>query len=332
MPLYLGPGSTDPNIPGGGPTDPDQPNIPPEFPVVPQPEYFKVSWTAPSGRTTDFSGKGQALKDWVTTPGVNGFDMPIFTPYEDTAPQVDGVFNRGFRTEPRDVSVAILMYAEDRDEFRQMRYDLFTDLNPRSGLPGLLTVTETDGTSRSLECFYRGGLEGAIDDQGQGMYWMLATIEWRAPSPFWLGETQVSGPVNNAETPWFPFPPLNPGGSRALGATTIDNGGQVDAQPIFTIHGPATGFTFQNLTTGEEIKVTYTLDGNDVVVVDTTDDNRSVILNGSVNLNPYMDRSTTKRTLWGLRPGINDVNLSVLGLDTGTYVNFSYQERYLAAW
>ncbi len=303
----------------------------PNVPVVEEPQVFRITWTSPLGRVTEFYSLGTSLADFVTMPGVTGFDMPVFTAYTDTSPGFDGEINRGFRTEARDISIPILMYAWDRKTFKKMRQDLFTDLNPRSGAPGRLTVTEWDGSdSRSIECFYAGGLEGALDDSEQGMDFSKAIIEFRAPDPYWVGATISPRPLKAVDdSGWLPLFPIRVTASQILGNTTITNLGQGDAFPTFVITGPATTINLRNNTTGEEITLNYNLAADDVITINTREGRKSVKLNGVTNLYPYLSIDST---LWALKPGINDVTFTLPGESIATTLAFSYQERFLAAW
>jgi hypothetical protein len=304
---------------------------PPNVPVARPIEVFRMSWTAPSGRVTEFFSLGQDPADFITTPGVFGLDMPQFTPYTDTSPGFDGEINRGFRAEGRDVGIPILMYASDRATFKQMRHDLFTDLNPRKGVPGLLTVTEFDNsTVRSIPAFYAGGLEGALDDESQGQSWMAAPIEFRCPSPYWLGETIAPRPIAAPDARgWLPLYPIRATASQVLGAATIFNRGQAESWPLFRITGPATSIHLLNTTTGESLHITYVLDVGDVVVINTRPGHKSVVLNGTTNLYPYLSSSSS---LWSLFEGTNEVTFTLPGQTPETTLAFTYQEQFLAAW
>lgn len=323
MPIFLGPGQSE------------------NKPILRTPEVFRITWTSPAGRITHFSGRQSSLADWVATPGVAGFDMPVFAPYADISPDLNGEISRGFRTEARDVALPFLMYAKgNRALYRQMRTNLFTDMNPQNGLgingedlPGTLTVTEIDGSTRSLDCFYVSGLEGNLDDVGAGQTWQQAVIQFRAPSPYWQGAVKTSERITNGSgKTWFPFFPLSLIGTQALGSTTITNEGQVDAQPVFTVKGPASRILLENTTTGHTIDIDYDLDGEDTAVIDCTDDNAGALLNGTVNLIPYMSFVDRSHDLWSLKPGVNTVNLSITGVTDDTRVSFTYREQFFAAW
>lgn len=306
--------------------------VAPSVPELHTPDVFRITWTSAQGRVTDFYGLGSTLSGFVTSPGVSGFDMPLFTPYVDTSPGFDGEINRGFRTEARDITIPILMYAVGRADFKAMRSALFTDLNPRSGAPGTLTVTEPDGSdSRSIDCFYAGGLEGLLDDESQGQEFSIALIEFRAPDPYWVGASISPRPLKPPDTTsgWLPLFPITVTAGQVLGNATITNTGQAPAFATFTITGPATSINLVNNTTGEHITLAYNLASGHSITINTREGRKSIRLDGVTNLYPYL---TLDSTLWALAPGVNDVTFTLPGQAPETTLAFSYQERFLAAW
>lgn len=309
----------------------------PNPPVLRPQQVFTISWTAPgTGRVTQFDARGLTPEQFITLPGVAGFDMPVFTAYKDTSPGYDGEINRGFRKEARDVSIPIDMTAPDRATYKQMRNDLFTDLNPRDGVPGTLTVTDVDGTTRSLTCFYASGLEGALDDVKQGQSWMQATIDFHAPDPDWLGieiaPAASSNPDPTTVKGWFPFLPIQLSSTQVLGRTSVTNMGQGDAYPMFVITGPCTSVHLTNLTSGLSIDIDQALSTTDTMTISCTPGSKSVYMNGSTNLLPKLDLTLETQDLWPLKQGVNDVDFELAGLSTATTLSFTYRERYLAAW
>jgi hypothetical protein len=311
--------------------------VAPNVPAIVEPELFRAMWTSPQGRDTDLSDVswGNAPQAIILLPGSLGLDMPEFSQYVDTSPGFDGELSRGFRTEARDISLPILMHAPNRALFRVMRNDLFADLNPRLGAPGTLSIMDWNGTNlRSIECFYKGGLEGAIDDNEQGHCWAKYVLEFRAGDPYWLGDTITPRPLTSGdETGWLPLMPIRVTASQILGNATITNHGQSVAYPTYIITGPATAINLINNTTGESLSITYELEADDTLSINTRQGRKSVVLNAATedetNLFPYLSNDST---LWALAPGVNDVTFTLVGQAPETTLQFSYQERYLAAW
>ncbi|SCD43660.1 Phage tail protein [Streptomyces sp. Termitarium-T10T-6] len=118
------------------------------------------------------------------------------------------------------------------------------------------------------------------------------------------------------------------GDSQVLGSVTVDNDGDDDAYPVWTIKGPATTVTLTNVTTGQTLALTRTITGADTIVIDTRERQQTALLNGVTNLWPDLSDDSS---LWPLETGVNDLSLTVAGSTTDTSVRMTYQPRYLAA-
>jgi tail protein len=302
---------------------------PPNVPDVALPEVFSLIWTSPAGRVTELTSFAQEASGIFVPPGITGLDLPTFTQYTDTSPVLDGEISRGFRTDARALAIPVLMYGADRATFKAMRAALFADFNPRAGAPGLLTVTETDGSSREIEAFYVGGLQGVLDDRAQTQTWMKAVIELRCPSPYFLGDEKTASFTLPEDGDWLPIFPLVVTSGTVLGELEVINTGEVDAQPVFTITGPCTAINLHNTTTGESIEIDYTVDAGEVVVIDTRAGMKSILLDGTTNLYPALDLDSV---LWPLVPGLNELDFDLPGATEDTSLTFAYRERFLTAW
>lgn len=125
----------------------------------------------------------------------------------------------------------------------------------------------------------------------------------------------------------MPIPAAIPGpiGGGSSVDFTIINTGDVDSSPIFTIRGPGSNFSIQNIDTGEQIDVNLTLLTNETVVIDTS--NNSVLLDnqrvfGSVNRTPSGQ--------WiRLKPGANRIVFNAQsGYDSNTQLTVEWRNAY----
>lgn len=281
-----------------------------------------VVFVAPDGTETDFE----------TLPGVlrfgsTGLHMPTFDFTDDDVPGQDGSRTRQVRTRPREVVLGPLVIAQpDEAALRVWLRALARRLNPKRG-EGTLRVTTVDGVTRTLQCRYTGGFEG---DQANGNtsdnVWIVA-LAFRMTDPYFrdLSPTTRSFSIS-APTQWFPIFPLRLSGDTVMGTITVDNDGDDDAYPIWTVHGPATALTLTNLTTGETLSLPYTLGSTDVLQIDTRPFIKTLTLADGTSLYGGLDQPSS---LWSLPAGVSELSVELPGADVTSYVSLSYQRRWL---
>ena len=301
----------------------------PEQPGAPWPtrinEMPTISFTDPAGAVTNFSDWANG---WVLQPGAKGLDMPTYAFAQDESPGIDGYAIRQVRAGGKEVALPIAFWADDsRAAYLTRRRTLIRSLNPKRGL-GTLTVTQADGTARTIAACYSAGLEGDESLDAAGARWCTGVLTFACPSPFWLGAEVTTEWRASVPASFFPFLPLSVGNSQVLGAVTVDNDGDDTAFPVWTITGPATAVSLTNVTTGDVLVLTRTINIGDTIVIDTRERQQTATLNGTTNL--WSDLSDAS-TMWALQPGINDLTLTVTGSTSNTRVRMTYQPRYLAA-
>lgn len=297
--------------------------------VVPWPtrinEMPTVSFTDPAGAITKFSDWSNG---WVLQPGAKGLDMPAYAFTQDESPGIDGYAIRQVRAGGREVALPIAFWADDsRAAYLTRRRTLIRSLNPKRGL-GVLTVAQSDGTARTIGACYSAGLEGDESLDAAGARWCMGVLTFACPSPFWLGDEATTEWRSAVSGAFFPILPLVVGNSQVLGSVTVDNDGDDDAFPVWTITGPATAVSLTNVTTGEVLVLSRTITVGDTIVIDTRERQQTALLNGVTNL---WGGLTDASTMWALEPGINDLTLTVTGSTSNTRVRMTYQPRYLAA-
>jgi hypothetical protein len=307
------------------------PTYTPEQPTPAEPSAPLLSWTSPAGRVTSLSDHGGAASGVLVQPGILGFGMPDWTYYESTSPAFDGSSVRGHRAEAREITLPVLIFGDTRADMLARYRALVADLKPRRSQPGTLTVTARDGsTVRGIRGYYAGGMGGQDDHVAWGMRHISAAVVIRCPSPHFLGE-EISQTFRLGEVgEFYPFTiPWTVSDSQVLGSVTVDNVGDADTYPVFTITGPVASANLTNTTTGQTISVSPGVDAGDVMVIDTRETRRSVIVNGTENR--YGDL-TADSVLWPLVEGPNDIALEMPGADQDSALTVAYQLRYLTAY
>ncbi|MFE9865864.1 phage tail family protein [Streptomyces sp. NPDC005506] len=304
-------------------------NTVPGGPRVRDPRATSVTWTSSTGRVTSLSDFDDWQSGVFVMPGVAGHGLPDYTFYADQSPAFDGSVVRGVRAGQRSITIPLHIWDMDRPSCLARFHQIVQDLNPAYG-PGTLTFTESDGSARRISAYYADGLNGQDDDDKWGRHWMTAVLTFNAPSPYWLGQDRtVTFQVGGGSDTALPILPWKVRDSQVLGSVKVINLGEVDTYPVWTIKGPATAATITNTTTGESFVLTRTMSSSDTAVIDTREGVKSALLNGSTNLWPNLNSAAV---LWPLRPGSNDVSLTVTGTTGASSVQLSYTSRYLTAY
>ncbi|WP_411095994.1 phage distal tail protein [Streptomyces sp. 020-2-3H-GM] len=284
-----------------------------------------VSFTDPAGVTTLLTDWEHG---WVVQPGAKGLDMPSYALAKDESPGIDGYEVRQVRAEGKTITIPVAFWANDsRVAYKARRRALIRSLNPKRG-QGTLTLTEPDGAQRSIGVLYQDGMEGDESLDTAGARWCITALVFAVPSPYWTGGEVATSWRTDPGGDFFPFLPLTVGDSQVLGSVTVDNDGDDDAFPVWTITGPATSITLTNATTGETLALTRTITGTDTIVIDTRERQQTALLNGATNLWPNLSDASS---LWALETGVNELTLTVAGSTSATSVRMTYQPRYLAA-
>lgn len=117
------------------------------------------------------------------------------------------------------------------------------------------------------------------------------------------------------------------GAGQITGQLVLANNGNALSWPVITVFGPGVNPTVTNATTGESIKVIYTLGASEYLVIDTNPLFRGVLLNNQASRYSAIDFLNTE--WWGLAPGLNDTRLTFSSFSTGAAMTISYRDAWL---
>ncbi|MDG4801725.1 phage tail domain-containing protein [Micromonospora sp. WMMD980] len=261
---------------------------------------------------------------WATIDQVGGLGAVEVEMTTDAHPR-GGARVRHIQPQARVINWPLLVFGQTHTEFIERWRALvraFT-MTRRLG-PGRLRVSRPDGSSREILVTYQGGLNG---EAGQGFTHDTAVVSLYCEDPYWRATEQLVTRYSFATLRPFlrPFPSLSSG--RVLGEVEIVNPGEAEAWPTWTIIGPATGLVATNYTTGQSFTLSYSLAAGQTITV-TTDPPTVRGPSGEVLT---WALNWPGAVLWGLEPGLNDVNFSVPGAGPGSAVDLAYVPRYETA-
>lgn len=286
----------------------------------------RLSWIDASGAEWPLNGETYYLAS-IGDTGITG--MPPFVMTESKTPLTDGAVLRFTLADVRPVDVPLLTQAASYSELFTAFRALSVALNPKAG-PGILRSTAPDNTMRDLNCTYASGYE---HDWSAGFAdHMPAVLVFRAHDPY-LYDTvaTIVGPFFASAAPnFFPITPIRLGSSSVLSGFSVENDGDVEAYPVWTIHGAGSAITLTNNTTGKSLALTgnggLTLGTNDTLTIDTKA--RTVLLNGATS---EYSKLSFASSLWTLAQGFNSISVSMTGTDTHSFIQCQYKRRWLGA-
>ena len=255
-----------------------------------------VSWIDPAGAETVLTNQAQVKH----LKGQDNRYMPPVAYVEEEVPFQHGSRLREVRFRPRETAQPILVEGTSPALVRAKLRSLLSALNPVRG-DGRLKVVSHDGTARELVCRYSGGMEVEERKGTKGRLWQAAVPVFHASDPFWYDVAYTTV-------------------SLGVGTTAVNNTGDVDAWPEWTINGPFSSVTITNNTTGKTIALTVSVASGETVTIDTRPGRKTVKRNDGTNLYPYLSAASF---LWPLIPGSNSVVIA------GVAITLNYKRRWL---
>lgn len=257
--------------------------------------------------------------------GSEGRFMPPFRFDAEKLPR-GGERLRDVKLDARTIVLPILFQGVTASELRTRLRALAKVFNPKRGM-GALVNTAPTGDDREIECAYRGGMEGVESKDGSGETFLKAFLFFYAPDPLYRDVADISTTYDSGDNPvWFPLFPLVLQESSVLAGVTIDNDGDDDAWPIWTVNGPGSTLAVVNETTGKRLDLAVDLAEGESVTIDTRPGKKTVVDQDGNNLYPDLDPSSS---MWPLVPGDNAVQVELLDTDVASNVGLAYRRRWL---
>jgi hypothetical protein len=251
----------------------------------------------------------------------NGFRGTGITPSELRVTQSasDGAVWRSTRKQSRDFDIPLVVFGSSRPDLESRLRQLARALSDRQGQPTLRAVYPS-GEEWAIKVNFVAGAETTYGEDGNNLFarWPMT---WQAPDPYWVSNTIVSFAVGSSGGQGLlpELDELNVSSSQALGNVTLDNPGDVDAYPVWTLEGPFTdvvitrggvGFTYN-----EELLV-----GESVVI----DAKAATVLSGSTNKYEFLGSAPK---LFAIPAGPSEISLVANGADSNTRIAGYFNPR-----
>jgi hypothetical protein len=199
----------------------------------------------------------------------------------------------------------VLLLGDTAAELLAQLDDLSTVLSPENA-PARLTMTLDPGGAGEeswwLDVIRAGGGDFSMGETTDGETYAFTTVELVAGDPYWTAVTATT------------VDPIT------LGTVALTNAGTAPAWPVFTVTGPATGFTLAH--SGRSLTWTGTLASAATITVDARDgtvsDNTGANQFGGLSAAPEF---------WSVPPGTNNATLTMAGTGAGSEMAVTYYPR-----
>ncbi|MEU3709013.1 phage distal tail protein [Streptomyces catenulae] len=228
----------------------------------------------------------------------------------------DGARFRGQRVLPRDLDVPLDIVGRDRRHLRQLVSRLARAVAGECSL----VLVDDEGARWTTPVYRTGG--GDIDlPSGNDLQTVLT---FRAPDPYFTAgavSTQTVGGDPGSQPFLSSLVSLPLAASQAIGEVQLDNAGDADAYPTWTVYGPGRDLTVSS-PAGETLRWTGTLSAAEKLVVDV----RAGTVKDGAGANRYADLAPAPR-FWTVPPGTSTSTVSLLDTTATSKVVCSWRPR-----
>lgn len=311
-------------------------------PTPPTPVYWGKTYVGLIGR----AGEGEEIpltgfinSRWpgiIMQPGATGLDAPPYELHSDDSPNLDGGIFRDARAVQREIMIPVVLYGQDRQALKALQKRLIQAINPKRG-PVAIKAVEGDGVPRYLYCYYKAGMEGSEDIDSSGFRWKKFGLQFTAYDPYWYSDTVeaahwtfgVGDPFLSTTEAFFPLH-ITAGVVSGSGLL-IDNPGDVEAWPTWTLSGPIKSFNFVG-PDGHSFGIPADPGGADILpdgrtlVIDTRPGYKTLMDDQGTNYWPLLDSSPQ---LWPIPEGVSECTITVVSGSTNAEVQLTFRPRYM---
>lgn len=279
-----------------------------------------TTWIDPGGSSTVLD------VNWTRS----GRFMPPIRFVSDGVPGQPGEFFREASHGARDFLMSVDLSAASDVALRALLRSFVGSMDPTRG-SGKIRVTAPGGDQREITCWYSAGLE--LDEslgETSGLSWQQVPLKMRALDPYWydVSPTSQTFPVTTLVPSFFPIFPLKLTASELAVDSNVNNTGDVNAWPVWTVTGPGSQVKLSNLTTGKNIYFgSLSLDAGQKLVIDTRPGVKTSVIDATSNA---YDQLSTTSSFWALERGLNIIRLEMSGADNLlSGLEMQYYRRFL---
>jgi hypothetical protein len=253
---------------------------------------------------------------------------PVFE--ADGVPGQPGMRLRNVRHDVHEFAMRFWLYDVSEEALRTQLRTIIYKMDPTFGIGRLRTVAP-GGDSREIFCRVSSGLGiNEVLGEDSGLISQRITAEFTAHDPYWysVGDTAIvyTGDVETAT--FFPFFPIRlSAGSVFVDDNAVNNPGDLEAWPVWTISGPGSNVVISNLTTEKQISLSTTISGGQSVTIDTRPGAKTVLNDDGTSLFSLMSSTSS---LFSLARGDNHIQVAMDSTSPTSSIRLAFRPRYLA--
>lgn len=292
---------------------------------------LQMTWTGWDGSVWNLTSAAEGA---VMLPGLRGLTMPPVVHYSSVYASVPGARWRGHTVDAREVFWPIQLYQDTGSQDWVDRDRAFWK-TMRPEKTGVWTVKLPSGAERHLDCRFSNDGEGTITHDPVLRGWSNYGITLVAEEPFWRATPIKREWSAGGALPFYPEGSgdgftISP--STTLDSSAMPNPGDVDAYPVWEVHGPTT--TAQVGVEGRNITIPFAVGEGEVLVIDTAPSQQSATLytvSGTERINP-VDKTAQLGIANFVPVPADSVTTTSLLLTGAGKVSLILTPLYLRAW
>ena len=268
-----------------------------------------------------FSATGASIQ------AVSGNGMPTIRSSTENLSQQDGSISTGYRYGARIIGWSGDLVASSLTLYMTLRQSLMLALRPGSLQGDDMVFTLSDGSTRTLRDVVCIDQNLDLPSGEASRTWNSYQVTFRAHFPFFEGAAHDNTQDRTIISGGVGIPAVIPmsfasGTSSSSDPLVVDNAGNAQAYPIFTISGSGTLFTITNSTNGQQMVINTTLSSGSQIIIDIR--RQTVTMNGSSIMQYVSGEWIT------LDAGENTLSLSVdSGYTSDTSMRTEFYDTYM---
>lgn len=287
----------------------------------------RLSYITPDGQELRFVSPWYVIQE-------DGFGMPPLEYITQRGPFQHGETVKEVWLRPRTIQILVRREACNRPDYATLRDSLVNYMRPNrlpTITPGILRKYRANGTVREWFVYLTEGPSFPSHEPDKWDQWAIQdTIRFTAYDPVARDPTPHTQTYAATGGTASTFPITFPISFASFGSSDpLNYVGTWGTFPTIVINGPATGTLIRNLTTDEELNLSYAIPSGRVVTITLDYGNKRVLLDDGTNLIGYLTPSSDIGS-FHLQPGVNDMQIYASGTSTITSVILSWYDRYIA--
>lgn len=206
-------------------------------PRPPDRECLRWTWHGVDGSTWNL---GRAAGAYVLRTAVAGLLLPAFADRVTASPSVSGQFYRSTRTMPREFSFDVRTRARTSQEWLDIHRAWWRSWSPYEA--GTLEIASVD-TVRTLPLRLQSSGDQSIEADPSRWAMLTHELDAVADDPFWRGQPVARSWSTAPPVPFYGEsgygPPFYISQASVIDGATIDNPGDEDTWPVWTVEATA---------------------------------------------------------------------------------------------